>query len=476
MIDRTEFFIDGAWTRPEGEGRMPVVEAATEDDLGVIPVATDRDIDRAVAAARRAQPGWAAATPAERADALDAFADALAEVAGEVAETVSRQNGMPISLSRFLEGKFPLILMRYYADLIRSRAMEDERVSRFNRTLVRRTPVGVVGAIVPWNYPVTLAVAKIAPALAAGCTLVVKPTPGTALDSYLLAESAMRAGLPPGIVNWVPAGREVGEHLVAHPDVDKIAFTGSTAAGRRIGEICGGLIRPVSLELGGKSAAIVLEDADLPALSQKFFAATLANNGQTCVSSSRILAPRSRYEEVVDFVAALASESTVGDPLDPATEIGPLASAEHRDRVERFIRIGREEGARLVAGGGRPAGLDRGWYVEPTVFADVASRSTLGQEEIFGPVLSVIPYDDEEDAVRIANDTEYGLAGSVWSSDVDRATALARRVETGTIGVNGFDIDPYAPFGGVKHSGLGREFGPEGLAAFETFQSIYLPR
>jgi geranial dehydrogenase len=412
----------------------------------------------------------------ERADALERFADAVQEVTAEVAETVTRQNGMPISLSRFLEGKFPLILLRYYAQLVRTRELEELRESAHNRTLVRRTPVGVVGAIVPWNYPVTLAMAKIAPALASGSTLVVKPTPGTSLDSYLLAEAARRAGLPAGVVNWVPAGREVGAYLVEHPGVDKVAFTGSTAAGRAIGEICGRLIRPVSLELGGKSAAIVLEDADLPSMSRGFFAATLANNGQTCVSSSRVLAPRARYEEIVDFVAGLASGSTVGDPLDPAIAIGPMASSEHRDRVEGFISKGRDEGARLVAGGGRPAGLDRGWFVEPTVFADVESRSTLGQQEIFGPVLSVIPYDDEDDAIRIANDTEYGLAGSIWSADVDHATALAKRVDTGTIGVNGYDIDPHSPFGGVKRSGLGREFGPEALGAYERLQSIYLPR
>jgi len=379
---------------------------------------------------------------------------------------------MPIRLSRFLEGKFPLILMRYYSEFIRTRPSEELRQSAFNRTLVRRLPVGVVAAIVPWNYPVTLAVAKLAPALAAGCTVVVKPSPGTSLDSYLVAE---RADLPAGVVNWVPGDREVGAYLVQHPGIDKVAFTGSTAAGRAIGAVCGRLIRPVTLELGGKSAAIVLPDADLSALSPSFFAATLANNGQTCVSCSRVLAPSSRYDEVVEFVAGLAADAIVGDPLDPATTIGPMASAEHRFRVEGFIARGIAEGAKLVTGGGRPAGLDRGWFVQPTVFADVENNSTLGQQEIFGPVLSVIRYQDEDDAVRIANDSDYGLGGSVWSADANHAAEVARRVDTGTIGVNGYSIDPQAPFGGVKQSGLGREFGPEAVLAYERLQSIYLP-
>jgi len=476
MTEHDHFMIDGQWMPASGSNRLPVIEAATEDQLGSIPVATEADIDRAVDAARRAGPAWGALQPAERADALEAFADAVQAVTAEVAQTVSRQNGMPIALSRFLEGKFPLILLRYYAELIRTRPTEELRESAHNRTLVRRTALGVAGAIVPWNYPVTLAIAKVAPALAAGSTVVVKPTPATSLDSYILADAALRAGLPAGVVNWVPAGREVGAYLVEHSGVDMIAFTGSTGAGRRIAEVCGRLIRPVTLELGGKSAAIVLEDADLGSIGHEFFAATLANNGQTCVSSSRILAPRSRYADVVDFVADLADGATIGDPLDPTTRVGPLASSEHRDRVEGFIARGRKDGARVVAGGGRPAGLSRGWFVEPTVFADVESRSTLGQEEIFGPVLSVIPYDDEEDALRIANDTPYGLAGTIWSADATYATALARRIESGTVGVNGYDIDPHAPFGGVKHSGLGREFGPEALEAFEQLQSIYLPR
>ena len=312
---------------------------------------------------------------------------------------------------------------------------------------------------------------KLAPAIAMGCTMVVKPSPETVLDSLLLAEAAQEAGVPAGVLNIVPAGREVGAYLVAHPGVDKVAFTGSTATGRSIAEVCGRLLRPVSLELGGKSAAIVLDDADLSQAGEALFSATLLNNGQTCYLGTRVLAPRSRYEEIVDTFAAIAKGMTVGHALDPATTIGPMVSSRHRDRVEGYIRTALAEGARLVTGGGRPEG--RGWFVQPTVFADVSNDQTIAREEVFGPVLSVIPYDREEDAVRIANDSEYGLGGSIWTSDADHGTDIARRIQTGTIGVNHYLPDPAAPFGGVKGSGLGRELGPEGLVAYQQLQSIY---
>jgi geranial dehydrogenase len=277
------------------------------------------------------------------------------------------------------------------------------------------------------------------------------------------------------VLNWVPGGRELGAYLVSHPGIDKVAFTGSTAAGRMIAEQCGRLMRPVTLELGGKSAAVILDDADLTKVTEGLFFASLANNGQTCMACTRILAPSSRYDEVVDALGGWLSSLKVGDPLDPATQVGPLASSEHRDRVEGYIAKGRAEGARLVVGGGRPAGLDRGWFVEPTVFADVDNAATIAQQEIFGPVLSVIKYDSDDDAVKIANDSDYGLGGSVWSSDSERATEVARRVQTGTIGVNGYVLDLNAPFGGVKASGIGREFGPEALAGYQQLKSIYLP-
>jgi aldehyde dehydrogenase (NAD+) len=295
------------------------------------------------------------------------------------------------------------------------------------------------------------------------------------LDSQVFAEAVIAADLPPGVVNIVPGGREIGAYLVQHRDVDKIAFTGSTAAGRQIAEVCGRLLRPVSLELGGKSAAIILDDADLDlaSIGQNLFAATLVNNGQTCYAGTRILAPSSRYAEVVDIFAAFASSLPVGDALDPATLIGPLVAERQRDRVERYIAKGLSDGARLVAGGGRPAGLDRGWFVDPTIFADVDNRSTIAQEEIFGPVLSIISYTDEDDAIRIANESDYGLGGSVWTSDSARARSVVRRVRTGTMGINSYLPDPAGPWGGVKASGLGRELGPGAIAAYQNLKTVY---
>jgi acyl-CoA reductase-like NAD-dependent aldehyde dehydrogenase len=390
-------------------------------------------------------------------------------------QTVSSQNGMPVALGRQLEAMFPATLLRYYADLAVKTDAEDRRPGLFGgSTLVRREPLGVAAAVVPWNFPQSLALFKIAPALAAGCTVVLKPSPETSLDSYVLAEAVREAGLPPGVVNIVPGGREIGAYLVGHRDVDKVAFTGSTEAGRAIGEVCGRLLRPVTLELGGKSAAIVLDDADLSASLEALFGACFLNNGQACYLGTRVLAPRSRYDEVVGTFTAFASALKVGDALDPETQIGPLVSARQRDRVEGYIAKGRSDGARVTTGGGRPAGLDKGWFVQPTIFADVDNRTTIAQEEIFGPVLAIIPYGDDDEAVRIANDTSYGLGGTVWTQDEERGLSLARRVRTGTIGLNAYLPDPTAPFGGIRDSGMGRELGPEGLAAYQNTKSIYL--
>jgi geranial dehydrogenase len=333
--------------------------------------------------------------------------------------------------------------------------------------------VGVVAAIVPWNYPVVLAMSKIAPALAAGCSVVVKPSPPTLLDSFILADAAEAAGLPPGVLNWVPGGPDVGEYLVSHPRVDKVAFSGSTATGRSIATVCAGLLRPVTLELGGKSAAILLDDVDMDTIMRDLQFITFMNNGQTCVTCSRILAPADRYDEMVDARATRVSSLRVGDPLNPNTDIGPMATAAHRDRVETYIEKGKGE-ARLVTGGGRPKGIDKGWFVEPTVFADMTNDATIAQEEIFGPVLSVIPYDDEADAVRIANDSCYGLGGTVFSADTERAKTIARPVHTGTIGINGYPVAIGSPFGGVKDSGLGREFGSEALNSYLNLKSMYI--
>ncbi|MFC4464609.1 aldehyde dehydrogenase [Streptomyces xiangluensis] len=474
-----QLYIGGEWVRPSSSRLITAVNPSTEDALGSVPEGLEADVDRAVDAARRAcdEPGgWASWEPERRADVMEQFAAQLEARADRIATLVSSQNGLPISMARQLEVGYPTAVLRYYAGLARTTAFTEVRAGLLGGSVeVRRVPVGVVAAIVPWNYPQVLSMFKIAPAMATGCTVVLKPSPEATLDSFLVAEAAEAAGIPAGVLNVVPGGREAGAHLVSHPGVDKVAFTGSTAAGRAIAETCGRLLRPVTLELGGKSAGIVLDDAVLdPArIGQDLVAATLTNNGQTCFLSTRILAPRSRYTEVVDLVTDLVRTLPVGDALDERTLIGPMATPQQRDRVEGYIAKGRSEGARLTTGGGRPADLDKGWFVEPTVFADVDNGFVVAQEEIFGPVLCVIPYDDVEDAVHIANDSDYGLGGTVWTSDPERGAAVARRVRTGTIGVNRYLPDPVAPFGGVKASGLGSELGPEGLESYLQFQSVY---
>jgi acyl-CoA reductase-like NAD-dependent aldehyde dehydrogenase len=476
-IEYDGFYIGGQWTTPASAARISVTEAATEEHLGSVPEGTEADIDAAVDAARRAfddPDGWATWSAEQRGAALERFAAALEARGAETARRVSVQNGMPLWLAQTFEAGFPALLLRYYAGLVAAGQEEVRPGMLGKKSLIRREPIGVVAAIVPWNVPQAISFLKLGPALAAGNTVVLKPAPETVLDAFLMAEAALEAGLPPGVLNVVPAGREVGAYLVAHPGVDKVSFTGSTAAGRAIAETCGRLLRPVTLELGGKSAAIVLDDADLATSMESFFGATLLNNGQICWLGTRVLAPRSRYDDVVDAVTGLARSLKIGNPLDPDTKVGPLVSDRQRNRVESYIAKGRADGGRLTAGGGRPEGLDRGWYVEPTIFADVDPRATIAQEEIFGPVLAVIPYRDEQEAVAIANDSDYGLGGSVWTSDPGRGASFARKVRSGTIGVNGYVNDPYAPFGGVKSSGMGRELGPEGLQPFQLLKTIYL--
>ncbi len=477
---RSQLFIGGDWRSPDKPELMAeIVSPSTETPFAAAPKGSIADVDAAVSAARtalRVAP-WAGSTGAQRAAWMRALADELESRGDHTAALVSGENGMPISLARVAEGKGPAGTLRYYADLAEQTPAEERRPSaRGGRaTVVRREPVGVVAAVVPWNFPQSLTMFKVAPALAAGCTVVIKPAPETAVDAFALADAAQACGFPPGVINVITGGRDVGAYLVAHPGIHKVAFTGSTAAGRAIGEVCGRLLRPVTLELGGKSAAIVLDDADLDQAVRGLSWASLLNNGQTCYLSSRILAPRSRYAEVVDAVADLAGSLKVGDPFDPSTRVGPLVTRQQRDRVEGFISAGRSEGARVVTGGGRPKHLPVGWYVEPTVLADLAPHSTPARKEIFGPVLVVLPYDDIDDAIRLANDSEYGLGGTVWTRDVERGLEIARRMETGAIGVNFFDLDLGAPFGGVKSSGLGRELGPEGLDAYVSLKSVYLP-
>lgn len=477
-MEYDKLYIGGEWRNPATGNRIDVHSASTEEHIGFVPDGSEADIDAAVDAARRAFDGpdaWSTWDPARRQEVLLRFADELDARADETASRVSQQNGMPIIVAQQFEKIFPPLLLRYYGQMVVDQAEERRPGMLGGTAVVRREPIGVVAAIVPWNVPQGITFLKVAPALAAGCTIVLKPAPETVLDAFLMAEAAQAAGLPEGVLNVVPAGREVGAYLVSHPGVDKVSFTGSTAAGRAIAETCGRLLRPVTLELGGKSAAIVLDDADLVGNIESFFASTLLNNGQICWLGTRVLAPQSRYDEVVETVAGLASNLVIGDALDPGTQIGPLVSARQRDRVESYIAKGSADGARLAAGGGRPADRDKGWFVQPTVFANVDPMHTIAQEEIFGPVLAVIPYRDEAEALQIANNTDYGLGGSVWTGDMERGEAFASKVRTGTIGVNHYVNDPFAPFGGIKSSGMGRELGPEGMAAFQNMQTIYLP-
>jgi betaine-aldehyde dehydrogenase len=398
---------------------------------------------------------------------------------GDMAEIITREMGAPITFSNLGQVFAPTMIFNYYADLAGTFAFDEVRDGLLNpKVLVTKEPVGVVGAIAPWNVPLFIAAAKLAPSLAAGCTVVYKPAPETPLDAFRLAEIFEACGLPKGVLSVVPAGREVSEHLVTHPGVDKISFTGSGVGGKRIGGLCGERLKRCTLELGGKSAAIILDDADLATTIPTLLPNAIMNNGQACIAQTRILAPRARYAEVVDAVVSGVSAMKVGDPMDPATEVGPVVAERQRTRIEGYLDSGREEGATVAIGGGRPSGSDfaKGWYVEPTVFSDVDNKMKIAQEEIFGPVLVVIPYDGDDNAVEIANDSNYGLCGSVWTNDNDRGLGVARQVRTGTYMLNTFaPIDFATPFGGFKESGVGREFGPEGLGSFLEMKSIGLP-
>ncbi|WP_336206066.1 aldehyde dehydrogenase [Nonomuraea sp. LPB2021202275-12-8] len=473
MRQHDKLFIGGEWVAPAGTGTIDVISPHTEEVVGRVPDGTAEDVDRAVAAAREAfdHGPWPRMTFAERAAVMTRLAEIYAARQGELAELITEEMGSPITFSNLAQAPQPLGMLQYYAEYGKTFQQEEQRPGLFGPVTVRREPVGVVAAVVPWNVPQFVTMTKVAPALLAGCTIVLKPAPETPLDAYMLAEMAQEAGIPPGVLNIVPAGREVSEHLVSHRGVDKVAFTGSTAAGRRIAAICGEQLKRVSLELGGKSAAIILDDADLPSSMGMLAIASLMNNGQACVAQTRILASRNRYDEVVEAVANMVTSQPVGDPSDPATGIGPLVAKRQQERVEGYIKIGMDEGAKVVVGGlDRP--YDRGWYVAPTVFAGVTNDMRIAREEIFGPVLAVIPYEDEADAVRIANDSDYGLAGTVWTADADHGMEVARQVRTGTYGINCFMIESNTPFGGYKASGVGRELGPEGLAGYLEYKSI----
>ena len=473
--DRDTLWIGGDWVPSDGGGSIEVISPHTEQVIATVPEASTADVDNAVAAARAALESgpWATMEPAGRAEILTNLTGALGGRAEDLAQTITAEMGSPIMFSHLGQVGATLMVADYYANLAKDFTFEEERQGLMSSVLVRREPVGVVGAIVPWNVPLYVTMLKLAPALAAGATMVLKPAPESPLSAYLLAEALEEVGLPKGVVNVLPAGREVGEHLVRHPGVDKIAFTGSTAAGMKIASICGEQLKRYTLELGGKSAAIILDDADVDTtLDNLLQVAGLMNNGQACVAQTRVLASRAKYDEVVNGLATRMAAVKVGDPAEMDTEVGPLVAERQRDRVEKYIVQGQEEGAEVVVGGGRPAGQDTGWYVEPTLFAKVTNDMRIAQEEIFGPVISAIPFDDVDDAVAIANDSTYGLSGSVWTADAEAGLDIAKRVRTGTFNVNGFMLEPCAPFGGFKQSGVGREGGPEGLAAYLEDKAI----
>ncbi|MHB1711841.1 MAG: aldehyde dehydrogenase [Acidimicrobiales bacterium] len=478
MKSYDRLFIGGDWIEPSSSSTFDVVSPSTEELVGRVPEAQNADIDRAVAVAREAfdHGPWPKMAPGERAAVLTKAAEAIRSDMQGIAELISHEMGSPVSWGILAQVLAPTMIMDYYAGLGSTFAFDTLKDGLLGPVIVAKEPVGVVAAITPWNVPLFLAAAKLSPALLAGCTVVFKPAPETPLDAIVLAEILTGAGLPEGVLSVVPAGREVGDHLVNHPGVDKVSFTGSSAAGRKIGAACGANLKRVSLELGGKSAAILLDDVDLGATMPLLMPNAIMNNGEACISLTRILAPRDRYAEVADALVEQVRALRVGDALDPATEVGPLVAERQRRRVEEYIRIGQEEGAKVAIGGGRPEGFDKGWFVEPTVFVDVDNAMRIAREEIFGPVLSVIPYDDEADAVRIANDSEYGLCGAVFTGDNDRGLGVARQVRTGTYMVNSnIPIDFSSPFGGYKASGVGREFGEDGLELFCEKKAINLP-
>ncbi|MGF6997124.1 aldehyde dehydrogenase [Paraburkholderia sp. GAS32] len=469
-------FIDGVWTSPSGAKTIDVINSGTEELFVRVPEAQEDDMNRAVAAARKAfdEGPWPRLSHHQRADYLRAIAREIATRGGDLADIWTTESGIVNSIAR---SRFPGLagVFNYYADLADTYPFVEERKpATGNVGLLVREPVGVVAAIIPWNGPSICIAWKVAPALLAGCTVVLKPSPEAPAAAYVFAEICEKIGLPAGVVNVITAEREVSELLVRHPDVDKVTFTGSTAAGRRIGSICGERVARCTLELGGKSAAVILDDYDVDTAARTISQMAGFLTGQVCSSLTRIVVTRERHNALLDALSASFGSIKVGDPFDAGTQMGPLAMRRQRDRVEHYIERGKAEGAILAAGGGRPKHLDRGFYFEPTVFGFVDNHSTIAREEIFGPVLTVIPAENEAQAVEIANDSIYGLNASVFTNDVDRAYTVARRLRSGTVGHNSFRTDFSIAFGGFKQSGIGREGGTEGLLPFLETKTVIL--
>ncbi len=473
MLVRDKLFIGGRWVAPSSSETIDVHNAGTGAALGRIPVGGAKDVDAAVAAARGALEAWSASAPSTRAEYLQKISDGLKARADELAKLIAQEVGMPLKMASRIQAGLPIANFANYAKIAKDYVFE----KRVGNSLVVQEPVGVVGAITPWNYPLHQIALKVAPALAAGCTVVLKPSEVAPFNAFLLAEVIAAAGLPAGVFNLVTGvGAGAGEALVKHAGVDMISFTGSTRAGKRISELAAATVKRVALELGGKSASVILDDADLATAVKSTVNGCYLNSGQTCTALTRMLVPESKYDEAAKIAAEVAKGFTVGDPMAEATKLGPLTSQAQLERVRAYIKKGQQEGAELVAGGaeppeGAPAG---GYYVRPTVFGRVKNSMTIAQEEIFGPVLSIIPYRDEDEAVRIANDTPYGLAGAVWSKDEARAQRVARRIRAGQIDINGGAFNMNAPFGGFKQSGHGREAGVYGLEEFLEYKSLQL--
>lgn len=473
MHTKDKFFINGQWVAPKSSTRIEMFNPATDELLGTVPDANAADVDSAVSAARAAQEAWRNTPPAERAGFIEKISAGLKARTDELADIVATDIGMPRKMGRRMQVGLPIGIL----DVCARHAHDFSYAEQVGNSLVLREPIGVAACITPWNYPLFQIATKLGPALATGCTVVWKPSEVAPLVAFVLAEIIEAAGLPAGVVNLITGyGHTAGEALVVHPDVNMVSMTGSTRAGARIGELAAHSIKRVTLELGGKSAAVVLDDADLEAAVRATVNSCFLNSGQTCLALTRLIVPEARYAEAAEIAKQTAARFTVGDPFDEGSKLGPLVSAVQRDRVVGMIRKGIAEGAELLAGGPeRPAGLERGCYVQPTVFGRVAPNSTLAQEEVFGPVLSIMTSRDEEDAIAIANNTAYGLSGAVWSADMPRALRVAGRLQTGQVEINGGAFNIEAPFGGYKQSGLGREMGRYGMEEFLQYKSLQLP-